>query len=211
MDRSTAASSRTRDSASYLLGPESETCQASWFSADGGMVMTSAAPAASSQGVTMIIRDGGAGPETDLACPYIPAVLAADEAFRGNDAQCARPSQDVVEQIPTGTADLYVAAVWVPAATKDPHLDDSGDGSDPTVALYTAQVGSAETSNATPTAAGQMIACTLPPAQRPLCSASLEFFLATQSDVGAHVGPGHLSTMRRAVSAFLLAQSVTAR
>ena len=184
--------------ASYLLGPTSETCQASWFSADGGMAMTSAA-AAAPQGVTMIIRDGGVGPETDLACPYIPAVLAADEAFREGDAQCGRPPQDVVEQIPTGTADLYAAAVWVPAATKDPNIDDSGDGSDPTVALYTAQVVPAHTINAVTTAEGQMIACTLPAAQRALCTASLEFFLATQSDVGTRVGPEQLSTMRRAL------------
>lgn len=34
----------------------------------------------------MTISPGGVGPSTDLACPYIPAVRAVDEAFRQGDA-----------------------------------------------------------------------------------------------------------------------------
>ena len=86
---------------------------------------------------------------------------------------------------------------------KDPHLDSSGDGTDPTVALYTAQVYPVVPGNTTETADAQMIACTLAPTQRKICTAGLEFFLATQSDVGTHVSKAELTTMTNALSAFL--------
>jgi hypothetical protein len=83
----------------------------------------------------------------------------------------------VIRQIPTNTASLYTAAVLVPAQVTDPNIGGSGDGTGPAVALYTAW--------ADPdAAAGQMIACTLAPAQADICAASLKFFLATQSQVG---------------------------
>ena len=40
------------------------------------------------ESVTMTISPGGVGPSTDLACPYIPAVRAADEAFRQGNTFC---------------------------------------------------------------------------------------------------------------------------
>lgn len=190
-------------SGSYLLAPTSSTCQGAWSSADGGMIMTAILGSKGHRGVTMVLRAGGVGPQTDLACPYIPAVLAADEAMRGSASLCAHPSEDVVRQIPTGSANLYSAVVWVPAQVKDPNLQGSGDGAAPTVALYTAQVFPPEPHNATATADAQMIACTLVPAQRDICTASLQFFLATQSAVGAHVGTADLAQMGDALSVFV--------
>jgi hypothetical protein len=147
-------------------------------------------------GVTMIIRPGGVGPSTDLACPYIPAVLAADEAFRQGHVFCGHPAADVIRQIPTGTATLYAAAVLVPAQVKDPNIRGSGDGTDPTVALYTAQ--------ADPDFAnGQMIACTLAPAQASICAASLTFFLATQAQIRTRITPAHLAAMTAALASVL--------
>ena len=96
-------------STSYLLGPGNATCQASLASADGGESMTA------SPGVTMIIRAGGIGPSTDLACPYIPAVRTADEAFRQGQAFCSHPPGDVIAQIPTRTASLYATVGSAPS------------------------------------------------------------------------------------------------
>lgn len=185
-------------STSYLLAQKSATCQAGLSSADGGENMTAAATGR--QGVTMTISPGGAGPSTDLACPYIPAVHAADEAFRQGNAFCAHPSADVIRQIPTHTAGLYAAAVLVPAQVKDPGIRGSGGDADPTVALFTASV-SADG------AAGQAIACTL--ARGSICAASLKFFLATQAQIRTRITAANLSAMEVALSAFLAEQHVS--
>lgn len=188
---------------SYLLGTASATCQGTWSSADGGEFMAVTPISNESEGVTMVLRAGGVGPETDLACPYIPSVLAADQAMRGTASLCTRPSQDVVHQIPTERTNFYAAVVRVPAQVKDPNLNDSGNGMEPTVALYTAQVIPMLVGDPSPTAVGQMIACTLPPKQRDICTVSLEFFLATQSDLGTHVGKANLKKLESALSAFV--------
>jgi hypothetical protein len=185
--------------ASYLLGEKSATCQGALASADGGEIMTAVDR---SQSVTTTIRPGGVGPSTDLACPYIPAVHAADEAFRQGHVFCDHPSADVIRQIPTGTASRYAAAVLVPARVKDPNIQGSGDGTDPTVALYTAQAGS-------DSANGQMVACTLAPDEGSICAASLKFFLATQAQISAQISPAHLRTMEQALTSFLAGQNRT--
>jgi hypothetical protein len=182
-------------STSYLLGSDNATCQASLASADGGESMTA------SPGVTMIIRPGGVGPSTDLACPYIPAVRAADEAFRQGQAFCSHPAGDVIAQIPTRTTSLYAAVVLVPARVKDPGIRGSGDGADPTVALYTAQAGS-------DFANGQMIACTLAPAQGGICAASLRFFLATQAQISTRISAADLTQLQDALSSFMTAHHI---
>jgi hypothetical protein len=185
----------------YLLGQKSATCQGELGSADDGMIMTATSVSDRPGVVTMIIRPGGAGPSTDLACPYIPAVRAADEAFRQGHAFCAHPPADVIRQIPTSTASLYTAAVLVPAHVLDPNIQGSGDGTGPTVALYTAWAGP-------DAAAGQMIACTLAPAQADICAASLKFFLSTQSQTSARISAANLSRMEDALSAFLAEQNI---
>jgi hypothetical protein len=177
-------------STSYLLGPGHATCQAALASADGGESMTA------TPGVTMIIRPGGIGPSTDLACPYIPAVRAADEAFRQGQAFCSHPAGDVIAQIPTHTKSLYAAVVLVPATVKDPDVRGSGDGADPAIALYTAQAGSGF-------ANGQMIACTLAPAEDTICASSLRFFLATQAQISTRIAAASLTQMQDALSSFL--------
>jgi hypothetical protein len=186
---------------SYLLGPKSATCQGALARADGGESMAATSVSHHSESVTMVIRPGGAGPSTDLACPYIPAVRAADEAFRQGDAICTHPSADVIRQIPTNTASLYAAAVLVPAQVKDPNIHGSGGGTDPTVALYTAWAGP-------DAAAGQMIACTLASAQQDICAASMKFFLATQSQISTRMSAANLTKMEQALSAFLAEQDI---
>ncbi len=175
-------------------------CVAKYFNADGGLIITATSATNPSQGVTTVLRAGGAGPSTDLACPYLPAVLSADRAFRGGAfiaSVCAHPSAEVVQQIETGIADLYAAAVWVPAAVKDPNMATSGDGRDPTVALYVAwahQDG----------ANGETIACTVPQAQKDICTTSLESFAATLAQVGnVPVTAGAHQQVQAALSAFL--------
>ncbi len=186
---------------SYLLGPESATCQGALGSADGGEFMAVTPLADRSAIVTMTINPGGAGPNTDLACPYIPAVRAADEALRRGNLFCTHPSADVIRQLPTGTASLYAAVVFVPAGVRDPDIAGSGLGTDPAVALYTAWAGSGA-------AAGQMVACTLTPAQGDICAASLRFFLATQSAIRTQVSAASLAAMAAALSSFLAEQGI---
>lgn len=182
-------------STSYLIGPKSATCQGYLASADGGEIMTA------TPGVRMIIRPGGAGPSTDLACPYIPAVRAADEAFRQSGAFCHHPSADVIRQIPTGTAGLYAAAVLVPARVKDPNIMGSGDGADPALALYTASAGKDG-------AAGQTIACTLAPGQGEICAASLTYFLLTQAQIRTGITAANLRAMQNALSSFMAGHGI---
>jgi hypothetical protein len=189
--------------ASYLLGPKSAACRGELASADGGEAMTATTASPRSERVTMTISPGGAGPSTDLACPYIPAVRAADGAFRQGHALCTHPPAEVIRQIPTDTAGLYAAAVLSPARVKDPHIPGSGDGTGPTVALYTARVQTAPAA-----AGGQMIACTLAPAQGDICAASLKFFLATQAWISTRISAAQLSTMQDALSSFLAEQDI---
>lgn len=190
-------------STSYLIGPRSATCQGYLASADGGEIMTATSAPDRSQSVTMIIRPGGAGPSTDLACPYIPAVLAADKVFRQNLGHvfCHHPTADVIRQIPTHTPSLYAAAVLVPARVKDPNIQGSGDDPGPTVALYTAEVGQGA-------ANGQMAACTLAPGQADICAASLKFFLITQAQISAQISTANLSRMENALSSLLAEQNI---
>jgi len=185
----------------YLIGPDPATCGAYLASADGGETMTATRVSHRSATVSMIVRAGGLGPSTDLACPYIPAVRAADEAFRRGFTFCGHPSADVIRQIPTGTAHLYAAAVFVPAGAADPRIGGSGHGTDPAVALYTAWAGS-------DAASGQMIACTLAPAEGNVCAASLKFFLATQSAIRTQVSAADLARMQAALSSFLAEQGI---
>ena len=188
---------------SYLLGPKSATCQGYLASADGGEIMTATSVPDRSESVTMIVRPGGVGPSTDLACPYIPAVLAVDKVFRQNLGRvfCHHPSADVIRQIRTHTASLYTAAVLVPARVKDPNIQGSGDGPGPTVALYTAEVGQSA-------ANGQMVACTLAPGQVAICAASLKFFLATQAQISTRISAAKLSRMEDALSSFLAGPNI---
>ena len=190
-------------STSYLLGPKAAACQGYLASADGGEIMTATSVSDRSESVTMIIRPGGAGPGTDLACPYIPAVLAADKVFRQNIGHvfCNHPPADVIRQIPTHTASLYAAAVLVPAHVKDPNIQGSGDGPGPAVALYTAEVGQGA-------ANGQMAACTLAPGQADICAASLKFFLTTQAQISTRISAANLSRMEDALSSFLAGQNI---
>ena len=186
---------------SYLLGQKPATCHGAFASADGGESMAATSVSNRSEGVTMVIRPGGVGPSTDLACPYVPAVYAADRAFRQGYTFCDHPSADVIRQIPTGTASLYAAAVLVPAHVKDPNIRGSGGGTGPAVALYTAQAGP-------DFANGQMIACTLASAAGNVCAASLRFFLATQAQISTRISAANLSRMEESLATFLAEQGV---
>ena len=93
----------------------------------------------------------------------------------------------------------YAAAVLVPAQVKDPGIQGSGNGTGPTVALFTASA----SANA---AAGQAIACTLASAQGNICAASLRFFLATQAQIRTRMSAANLSAMEDALSSFLAVQ-----
>lgn len=186
----------------YLVGPQSATCQGAWASADGGEFMTVTRAAQPAGRVIMVASAGGIGPATDLACPYIPAVRTVDEVFRQtrNPAWCDHPSAEVVRQIPTGTAHLYAAVVLVPARVKDPGIQGSG-GPDQTVALYAAVVAQGG-------ADGQMIACTLAPAQAGICAASLRYFLTTQTLISTRMSAANLSQMQQVLSSFLATHSI---
>jgi hypothetical protein len=112
-------------------------------------------------GVTSVFSAGGVGPSTDLACAYIPAVLAADEVFQGGvRVGCTRPTGDRVVAIPTGSSIRYVEGVEVPASVSDTNVPLNGSGRGTVAfALFTAQVFNGQS------ATGQAISCILPHAE----------------------------------------------
>ena len=181
----------------YTLGPAHYVCLPAYSYADGGSAQKVAPSPGSALGVTSIFSPGGVGPATDWACPYIPAVRTVDIAFRGSFATCSHPATDDMTQIPTGVSNNYLAAVEVPAAAPDPNLYGSGHGA-VTFALYSAQVFPAGQS-----AGGQSVSCILPPRDKSMCAASLEFFLATQSFVGRTLDPSELKRAEDAIATFV--------
>jgi hypothetical protein len=84
---------------------------------------------------------------------------------------------------------------------KDPNLRGSGDGTDPTVALYTARVSS-------DAAGGQITACMLAPAEADICAASLKFFLATQAQISKRISAANLTKMEAALASFLAGHDI---
>ena len=153
--------------------------------------MTATTASDDSEGVEMVINAGEGGASVALACPYIPALEAVDEASGISASSCSHSSADVVHEITTGTPKIYAAVVWVPPQVTDV-TNFAGKGN-PTLALFTT----------TNVPIGDMVACTLPSSQRSICDASLRFFLDDESNVAAEVGPSNLSRMDSALAAFL--------
>ncbi len=183
----------------YTVGPAGYTCAAEYASADGGAGQMVEQARNTGLGVVSIFSAGGIGPGTDLACPYIPAVLAADEAFRsGFFAGCSRPGGDRVVQIPTSLSNRYIAAVAVPASVSDtnPPLSGSGKGT-PDFALFTAQVFDGQSAD------GQAISCNLPAVDKSICISALDFFLSDQSFVGTGMSRASLTAAEAAISNFV--------
>jgi hypothetical protein len=183
----------------YVVGPAGYSCAPLFASADGGSEVNVEQDVRTGRGVSAVFNAGGIGPATDLACAYIPAVLAADELFRaGFPTSCVRPGGDLVVQIPTDSTDRYAAAVEVPSMVSDPNppLSGSGKGS-PTFALFTAQVFGGQS------AGGQAISCTLPVVDRAICIAALQMFLSSQSNVGRAMSQASLSQAEQEIANFV--------
>ena len=180
----------------YLIAPSAASCHGDYASADGGITVTATVGAGTSQGVDLVVRAGGANAYTSLACPYVAAVQTVALSLAGTANVCTRSPTDVVQQIATGTPNIAAAAVFVPGHTKESGLSLSGHG-DPTLALFTAEMTGPQGFD------GRMIACTLPPAERDICSATLELFLVIQSGVNAAVTPTSLAQMEYALAAFV--------
>ena len=85
--------------------------------------------------VTSVGDPGGAGPNLDLSCGYIPSAQLVDTAFRSGQQACSHPSQDQVVQIPTGVSGVSMVVVRVPNHVTDPNLPTSG-GDNSTVAVF---------------------------------------------------------------------------
>jgi hypothetical protein len=188
----------------YVVGPAGYSCAPLFASADGGSEVSVEQGLRTGRGVNAVFNAGGIGPATDLACPYIPAVLAADESFRaGFPTSCVRPGGELVVQIPTGSADRFIAAVEVPAMVSDPNppLSGSGKGS-PTFALFTAQVFGGQSAGGQ-SAVGQAISCTLPVVERAICIAALQMFLSSQSNVGRAMSQASLSQAAQEIADFV--------
>ena len=183
----------------YVVGPAGYSCAPLFASADGGSEVDVEQDARTDRGVSAVFNAGGIGPATDLACPYIPAVLAADASFRaGFPRSCVRPGGDLVVQIPTDSTDRYAAAVEVPSMVSDPNSPLSGSGKgNPTFALFTAQVFGGQS------AGGQAISCTLPVVDRAICIAALQMFLSSQSNVGRAMSQASLSQAEQEIADFV--------
>ena len=105
----------------YSLAPAGFTCNAS-TGADGSFVISLDAPGSRRPSLTYDYSPGGFGLQLDLACPYIPAIRAADAALRRGQQNCAYPGGDVVAQVATGVQDLWAATVRIPPGVTDPNL-----------------------------------------------------------------------------------------
>lgn len=175
----------------YLLAPRSASCEGDLYADGNGEDMFATTDPDHAERVTMVISDGGIGRDTDLACPYIPAVRAADIVLRQTEAYCDHPAGEVIQQIPTRTANLYAAVLLVPGSGRF----------NPTVALFTAQV-----YPALPAAAAQAITCTL--ALRDICAASLKFFLVTQARISSQISAAHMREMTATLTSFLAAHYI---
>jgi hypothetical protein len=180
----------------YSLAPSGFTCSAI-DGADGSFFISLDAPGNRSPSLTYDYSPGGAGLALDLTCPYIPAIRAADAAFRGGQQNCAYPGGDVVTQVPTGARDLWAATVRVPPDAADPNLPASGNGRDQTLAVFVASLQS-HTDPTIVQAGGQEADCALPASEQAVCVAGLQYFV-TQS-MAADAGPKSVAAVLAAVS-----------
>lgn len=156
----------------FSAGPPGTECTAQFSSADGGFVTSIAAAGAARPEVESVFSAGGVGPETDLACAYIPAVHQVDIAFRGGDYCPRPPASDSITQVPTGDPALVAATVLTDPGTTDPRLGTSGAAGESTVAVVVAHIAG------TSQASGQLADCTLPASQLGVCVAALRVFVA---------------------------------
>jgi hypothetical protein len=184
----------------YAIAPAAAGCQAPFASADGGFGIRWRDQADPQHNVTLTYNAGGAGPETDLSCPYIQADRTADIAFRSpyyESVICAEPTGVVLTSIPTGVANDYLEAVFAPPGVKAPNLPNSGMGRYSTMALFTFHQTDPLGGD------GQEDDCTLPDMQRDVCVAGLTFFLATQAAVGKDMGAAEMATALADLHGFL--------
>ncbi|MEV7599023.1 hypothetical protein AB0O91_16725 [Kitasatospora sp. NPDC089797] len=159
----------------FLVAPAGWTCDAVFSAGDGGQqaFVHPGAPAADPAGtrfdavVQAVFVSGGAQTDVDLACGLVPAAGAAPNTCNAPD----RSPATRVHTVPTRAPGLLLAAVGVPAGTREPNLSGSG-GPNRTVALVTFQ---------SPGGPAQEISCTLPATASPvpLCQAALGHLLAT--------------------------------
>ena len=166
----------------FSLAPLGFACSAIGAGADGGFAVQVTDPSARQYVIRYDYNPGGAGPNIDDACPYIPAVKAADAIFRQRANICGRAGAETVTQVATGFSSLKAAIVQVPPTVKDTHLPAAGDGRDETVAVYVAQLFAGSQANA------QDAGCTLPAGQKAICLAALKYFV-TQSLAARAAGP----------------------
>ncbi|MFD7450846.1 hypothetical protein [Kitasatospora sp. NPDC059827] len=159
----------------FLVAPAGWTCDAVFFAGDGGQqaYVHPGAPAADPAStrfdavVQAVFVSGGAQTEIDLACGLLPAAGAAPAA-------CNAPQRSPatrVHPLPTRAPGLLLAAVGVPADTREPNLPAAG-GPNRTVALVTFQ---------SPGGPAQEVSCALPASAAPVatCRAALGHLLAT--------------------------------
>ncbi len=86
----------------YLVAPSGFACTGTYASGDGAESVTVKSRSSKAGEVDVIFDAGGVGPNTDLACPYIPAVEAADNSFRGGQASCTHPPGETITPISVG-------------------------------------------------------------------------------------------------------------
>ncbi|MER7673965.1 hypothetical protein ABTY61_36660 [Kitasatospora sp. NPDC096128] len=159
----------------FLVAPAGWSCDAVFFAGDGGeqAYVHPGAPAADPAStrfdavVQAVFVSGGAQTDVDLACGLLPAAGAAPNT-------CNAPQRSPatrVHPVPTRAPGLLLAAVGVPANTREPNLPATG-GPNRTVALVTFQ---------SPGGPAQEISCTLPASASPVptCRAALGHLLAT--------------------------------
>jgi hypothetical protein len=163
----------------YEVAPAGASCSAAFGGADGGFGITITGSGSSAPLLNFDFDAGGAVSNAELACPYIPAVAAAD-VTSGFGTCPAHPVAESVHQLEGSDATDVAALVTVPVGTVDPQLAGPDASNVPVIALIVAglQSGPAAVSGA------QQASCALPDAQHSLCIAALQLF-ARQSMLAA--------------------------
>lgn len=162
----------------FSIGPAGLHCTVA-EGADGGFTVALAASRRGVPSVEYTYSTGGVGTGPLEACPYFSALVSV-----AGGAGCSRPVGAIVTQIPTGQPRLWAATILDPPGV--PLLVGVSPSSREALNVM---VASADQT--------QFAMCALPPGQRQVCLAGLDYFV-TQT-IAAQAGPETLAAVQAGI------------
>jgi hypothetical protein len=159
----------------FSIGPAGQHCTVA-EGADGGFAVALAASRTGVPSVEYSFATGGVGTGPSSACPYFPALVSI-----AGGSDCSRPVGAIATQIPTGQPDLWAATILDPPGV--PLFVGASPSSREAVNIMVAS-----------TELTQFAICALPPDQRQVCLAGLDYFV-TQT-IAAQAGPATVAAIQ---------------